>query len=204
MRNEYTWEIKAISTPLLIKKCSHCHNDRFYCSEKFRLNAQKKNIDVWLIYRCKKCDNTINMTIFSRIKTSSINKRLYKQLSENQTQTAWKYAFSYEIKQKNNIELDFKSVEYKILHDNITLEDILSSDIEIITFKIKYPFDFNLKLSSVIRACLKISSKQLERLIEWEVISIQEKYLQKKHKVKNESIIKIEVRKLKHNMESKN
>ncbi|WP_298759497.1 DUF1062 domain-containing protein [uncultured Psychroserpens sp.] len=204
MRNEYTWEIKAISTPLLIKKCSHCHNDRFYCSEKFRLNAQKKNIDVWLIYRCKKCDNTINMTIFSRIKTSSINKRLYKQLSENQTQAAWKYAFSYEIKQKNNIELDFKSVEYKILHDNITLEDILSSDIEIITFKIKYPFDFNLKLSSVIRACLKISSKQLERLIEWEVISIQEKYLQKKHKVKNESIIKIEVRKLKHNMESKN
>ncbi|MEO1033876.1 MAG: DUF1062 domain-containing protein [Bacteroidota bacterium] len=204
MRNEYTWEIKATNTPLLIKKCSHCNNDRFYCSEKFRLNAQKKNVDVWLIYRCKKCDSTTNMAIFHRVKTSSINKKLYEQLSENESELAWKYAFSYEIKQKNNIEFDFKSVDYKIFHDGITLEDILNSNIEIITFNIKYPFDFNLKLSSVIRTCLGISSKQLEWLIEWEVISIQEQFLQKKRKVKNENVVKIDVRKLKNIIEQKN
>ena len=200
MKNEYHWEIKAISTPLLIKKCSNCNNDRFYSSEKFRLNANKKNIDVWLIYRCKKCDNTTNITLFSRVKTGSINKTLYRLFSKNDFVTAWKYAFSYEIKQKNNIQLDFKSVDYTIIHDGVTLEDILNSDIETITFTITYPFNFNLKLSSVIRECLKISSKQLERLIECKVISIQEHYLQKKRKVKHRDVVRLGVKKLKKNM----
>jgi len=42
MRKEYIWEIKAHNTPLLKRSCSHCDSDRFYCSEKFRMNAQKK------------------------------------------------------------------------------------------------------------------------------------------------------------------
>ena len=44
METTITWEVKVKNTPLLIKKCSHCDSDRFYCSDKFRMNAQKKNI----------------------------------------------------------------------------------------------------------------------------------------------------------------
>ena len=73
METTITWEVKVNNTPLLIKKCSHCDSDRFYCSDKFRMNAQKKNIDVWLIYRCVKCDNTCNLTLLSRSKPDLIN-----------------------------------------------------------------------------------------------------------------------------------
>lgn len=62
--------------------------------------------------------------------------------------------------------------------------------------KIKYPFDFSLKLSSVIRICLKLSANKLNKLIEAKVISIHEKYLQKKHKVKNEDIVQVDKEKL--------
>ncbi len=197
MRDQYTWEIKATSLPLLIKKCSHCNNNRFYCSEKFRLNAQKKNIDVWLIYRCTQCDYTTNMTIFSRVKTCSIDKNLFIKFSENDSEIARKYAFSHEIKQKNNVELDFNSVEYEIYSDDITFTDLMNSNIEVITFNIKYPFDFNLKLTSVIRASLKISSNALAKLIDMEVISVQGKYLNKKQKAKNGHNIKLDVERLK-------
>ena len=196
MRKEFIWEVKPGNTPHLKRKCNHCNSDRFYCSEKFRMNAQKKNIDVWLIYRCIKCDNTYNMTIFSRSKPELINKDLFNKFSENNTEIAWKYAFSRETSRKNNVELDFGSVEYDILCDNISVEDILNFESEIVTFKIKYPFDFSLKLSSVIRKCLKLSANKLSKLIEAEVITIQEKHLQKKHKVKNEDIVQVNKEKL--------
>ena len=197
MREKFIWEVKARNTPLLKRICSQCDGDRFYCSGKFRINAQKKYIDIWLIYRCIKCDNTYNMTIFSRTKTELINKDLFNKFLENNTETAWEYAFSRETSRKNNVELDFSSVEYDIRFDNISVEDILNFNGEIVTFKIKYPFDFSLKLSSVIRKCLNLSANKLNKLIEAKVITIQEEQLQKKHKVKNDYIVQVNSEKLK-------
>ena len=88
METTFTWEIRVKNCPLLIKKCSHCDSDRFYCSDKFRMNAQKKNIDVWLIYRCVKCDNTCNMTLLSRTKPDLIDKKLFHSFSMNDREVA--------------------------------------------------------------------------------------------------------------------
>ena len=198
MRKEYIWTVKARNTPLLKRKCNHCDSGKFYCSEKFRMNAQKKNIDIWLIYRCIKCDNTYNMTIFTRTKTEMINKDLFSKFSDNNVELAWRYAFSLETSRKNNVELDFGSVEYNIKYEDISVEDILNIDCEIVTFKIKYPFDFGLKISSVIRICLNISSNKLDKMIEAKVISIQGKHLQKKHKVKNNNIVLVNREKLRY------
>lgn len=196
MRKEYIWEIAPKNTPLLKRKCSHCDSNRFYCSENFRMNAQKKHIDIWLIYRCIKCDNTYNLTIFTRTKKELINKDVFNKFTENNRQLAWKYAFSRETSRKNNVELDFSSVEYDLKYDEITMENIINSNDEIILFKIKCPFDFNLKLSDLIRICFKLSSSKLNEVIEEEVISIQEKPLQKKQKVKDEDIVQADIKKL--------
>lgn len=125
METTITWEVKVNNTPLLIKKCSHCDSDRFYCSDKFRMNAQKKNIDVWLIYRCVKCDNTCNLTLLSRSKPDLIDKTLFHSFSMNDKDTAWKYAFSTEMERKNNLRLDYDSVEYEVI-PNTSLEDLLN------------------------------------------------------------------------------
>ena len=93
MRTEYIWEIKVKNTPTLKRKCNHCNSNRFYCSNKFRMNAQKRNIDVWLIYRCVECDSTYNLTILSRTKPELIKKDLFSKFSENDEKLSWEYAF---------------------------------------------------------------------------------------------------------------
>lgn len=191
MSIEYIWEIKAKNTPFLKKKCNHCDSDRFQCSDKFRLNAQKKNIDIWLIYRCVKCNNRYNMTIFSRIRTESISKELFNRFSENDVDLAWEYAFSYETRRKNNVEADLDSVEYEIQFDEIPVEQMMASDSEILSFKIKCPFGFNLRLSTVIRTCLQLSSGKMNQLIDSDAIFVHERPLQKKHKVQNGDVVKI-------------
>ncbi|AZA83294.1 hypothetical protein C1637_23835 [Chryseobacterium lactis] len=194
--SQHIWEVKVKNTPLLKKKCNHCDSSRFRCSDKFRLNAQKKNIDIWLIYRCVQCNNRYNMTLFSRIRTESISKELFNQLSENDANTAWEYAFSHETRRKNNVDADLESVEYEILYDDTWTEDTICSGNEMITFTIKNLFDFNLRISSVIRTCLKISSSTLDRLINEEAISVDGRALQKKHRVRNGDIVQVNAEQL--------
>lgn len=197
MQTELIWEVKAKNTPLLKKKCPNCRNDRFYCSDKFRMNSNKKNIDVWLIYRCTNCKKSYNMTIFSRTRSELIDKRLFNQFQENDTALAWKYAFSHDIRYRNNVESDLGSVEYEILYDRISLGDLQENEAEFPTFKIRCPFDFSLTLSKVISTCLALSSRKLKKLIELEAISIHGRYLQKNHKIKNDDLVEIDSEKLK-------
>ncbi|WP_343687546.1 DUF1062 domain-containing protein [Chryseobacterium gleum] len=191
MSTKHIWEVKAKNTPLLKKKCNHCNSDRFQCSDKFRLNAQKKNIDIWLIYRCVQCNNTYNITVFSRIRTESISKDLFDKFSENHLETAWTYAFSLETIRKNNVETDPESVEYEIIRDDLSVEDLTNMKNEMISFQIEYPFDFNVRVSTVIRKCLGLSSSQLNQLLDINAVYCNEKLLQKKYKIKNGDIVQI-------------
>ena len=191
METTITWEVKVKNTPLLIKKCSHCDSDRFYCSDKFRMNAQKKNIDVWLIYRCVKCDNTCNLTLLSRSKPDLIDKTLFHRFSLNETNTAWKYAFSTEMERKNNLRLDYGSVEYEVI-PNTSLEDLLNLSNEVIKIHIKYEFEFDFKLSSLIRRCFSLSANQVKRMFEDGIITISGNKPPQKHKVKDGDMILIQ------------
>ena len=160
------------------------------------MNAQKRYIDVWLIYRCIKCDSTFNLTILSRTKPELIKRDLLLKFLENDEALAVKYAFSSETVRKKGVDFDYGSVEYEILHDNISLETVLEADDEIIKFEIVLPFGFGFKLSSVVRFCLGLSADQFNRMVEAGAIYAPEDYSLKKHKVMNGDVIMINVGKL--------
>lgn len=203
MKTEYIWKIEVKNTPTLKRKCNHCSCNRFYCSDKFRVNTQKRNIDVWLIYRCVECDSTYNLTLFSRTKPELIKKDLFYKFSENDEDTAREYAFSAEIGRRNNVEIDWGSVEYEIRHDNISINSILDADDEIVAFKIQMPFEFGLKLSTVIRSCLGLSANFLDQIINAEAIFTPENYPLKKHKAKNGDIVLVNKEKLQRIIDNK-
>lgn len=160
------------------------------------MNAQKRNIDVWLIYRCAECDSTYNLTILSRTKPELIKKELFLKFSENDEDLSREYAFSSEKGRKNNVEPDYDSVEYEILHDGISINDILNAEDALVAFKIQTRFEFGLKLSSVVRLCLGLSANLLNQMIEAEAIFTPEGYPLKKRKVKNGDIVLVNKMKL--------
>lgn len=196
MRTEYIWEIKVKNTPALKRKCNHCNSDRFYCSHKFRMNAQKRDIDVWLIYRCKECDSTYNLTILSRTKPELVKKDLFLKFSGNDEELAREYAFSAEIMRKNKVEPDYSSMEYEVLHEDISVNDLLDTANETLAFKIQTRFEFGLKWSAVVRECLGLSASQFNRMVEAKAIFTPEGYPLKKHKIKNGDTILVNKEKL--------
>lgn len=199
----YTWEVIPTNTPLLKKKCSKCKcNSHFYCSNKFRLNSQKRYIDVWLIYKCVKCDETYNLPIFSRTKPDLIDKNLFQRFSENDEIAAWQYAFDTDILSKSNFEADYSHIDYDIIYEKVSLDEMLEIEEEMLIFEIKAKFYLHLKLTSVIRECLGISLSQLDRMMQAGVISILPLGKLKKMKVKDGVKVVVYRNKLKRNLEN--
>ena len=69
------------------------------------MNANGNSVDVWLIYRCKKCKHSWNLTIYERTKPKKIPMDLYELFLCNDEDTACQYGNNIEFLRKNNAEL---------------------------------------------------------------------------------------------------
>lgn len=86
-------------------RCGGCSKKQeFINSGKFRVNANGNRVDVWLIYRCKKCKHSWNLTIFERTKPSKINQEEYELFMDNDYELAMKYGNDMYFLKKNNAE----------------------------------------------------------------------------------------------------
>ena len=157
---EYVWTVLPSTTPKIIRRCPRCDRDRFYSSDKFRINANKKIIDVWLIYKCVNCDFTHNLPIITRKPVSKIDGKLFTRLQENDAALCWQYAFDAGIFQKGmqidwdiDIAIQERSLQNEVVVDDCKVQILIQSE-----FILKIP------IFSVLRAKMQLSRNLLEKL----------------------------------------
>ncbi|WP_258880121.1 DUF1062 domain-containing protein [Clostridium estertheticum] len=122
----------------------------------FRINEQRKYLDVWLIYKCSDCDSNWNMTIYSRINPKSIAPEILEGFYGNNGELAKRYAMDTELIRKNGAEVGI--LKYKILGVNINF----NIPIEL---HIKSSYPFRIKVSSLLREKMNLSQNAFEQMI---------------------------------------
>lgn len=89
-----TWCVTPLQPPLPQRHCVSCNATRpFTSSGRFRTNAQKKRVDVWLIYRCAVCDETWNMPIVERRPIAHMPPDQFQSFICNDPAAAARHAF---------------------------------------------------------------------------------------------------------------
>jgi hypothetical protein len=157
-----TWTIKPLNTPAILRNCSHCGCQReFLCDNNFRINAQQKKLDVWLIYKCKTCNCTWNMDIFSRVRPDDLGRELYDGFLNNSAELAYKYAFDLETLAKNKARACYNDVQFVIEGDDITADYLKCSEV---TLQINSQFNLQVRLDKILNEKLGISRNCLNRL----------------------------------------
>ncbi|OZU87585.1 hypothetical protein CIL03_15970 [Virgibacillus indicus] len=158
INNLFTYEIIAQETPYINRNCSKCKtNTEFYCSEKFRVNANQKIVDIWLIYNCKHCEGTWNYPILSRVNINKIDSMLIQKFMNNDKETIWYYAFQISKlrKQCNGVNTD---IRYELRKEKL---DSLSNKV---TIKLCYKYDFGLRIDKLIAEIFGISRSKVNKL----------------------------------------
>lgn len=88
------WTVNPTSAPQPWRACGACGDKRpFRCAEKFRLNANGKRLDAWLIYKCVDCGQTWNRPIFERRAARDIDPALLTALEVSDPVMVRRHAF---------------------------------------------------------------------------------------------------------------
>jgi hypothetical protein len=186
---KYEWELIPKGLPLVKRNCPKCNEKTHYInSEKFRVNANKNNIDIWLIFQCEKCKSTFNMTIYERTKLSDIKKEEYENFLSNDKTLAREYAFSLSIYNKNKAEIVLDDIGYEVIQKELKEYSVNKNEL-IIQIICKHPIE--LRLDKLLSDRLGVSRSQIKKMNEKGVIFIKDDKNSLNVKIKNEMEIHI-------------
>jgi hypothetical protein len=170
--NKYQWELVPENLPIVKRSCPKCNEKtNFINSEKFRINANKNNIDVWLIFKCEKCKSTWNMTIHERIKPCNISKQEYDKFLSNDRELAREYAFNSSIYSKNKAEVILENINYRLVQRELEAYYIKENEL-VIELECKYPIE--LRVDKLLSDILAISRSKIKGMHKKGVVFIQD------------------------------
>ena len=66
------WVVKELALPTIVKACVSCGSTRHHPTGKFRVNANGKLLDVWMLICCELCDRTSKIPVHERANVQSL------------------------------------------------------------------------------------------------------------------------------------
>jgi hypothetical protein len=157
-----TWQVAPLRPPLVRRHCSRCSNEMpFACSMRFRTNAQKKRIDVWLIYRCSACDEVWNLPIFERVATSDIAPDAFEAIARNDLTLALRHAFDRARLARHGVTLEPPEVSIRKSRNDGCAD---AAGAIAITLALALPCE--MRLDRLLSGGLGVSRAQLGRLLD--------------------------------------
>lgn len=88
------WRVSSVEPPALLRRCPRCDATRaFGTSGRFRINANGRRLDVWLIYRCERCKATLNREVHERVTPEKLSLERYQGFLRNEAWLADEVAY---------------------------------------------------------------------------------------------------------------
>lgn len=93
--------------PLVLRRCHACASERFRANGKFRINANHKLLDAWLLVLCTTCGDTAKLTVFERTNVRSVPPELLDRMHANDPSLAAELLQDPVLQRRNRIALDW-------------------------------------------------------------------------------------------------
>jgi hypothetical protein len=101
------WVVMPTCLPLVQRRCHVCAAERFQASGKFRVNANHKLLDAWLLALCTGCGETVKLTILERTNVRSLEPELLNRLHDNDLGLIAELLQDPLVQHRNRIALDW-------------------------------------------------------------------------------------------------
>ncbi|UYQ65010.1 DUF1062 domain-containing protein [Streptomyces peucetius] len=154
-----SWVVVPTCLPFVLRRCHACPSDRFRTSGKFRVNANHKLIDAWLLALCTACGGTTKLTVLERMNVRSVRPELLDRLHDNDPSLAAELLQDPVVRRRNRIALDW---------DNAWRLDTGGSDHldrEVIDVPVRFAARIPVRLVRLIAEGCRLPRAEVERLI---------------------------------------
>ncbi len=183
------WIVTPNQLPAIIRRCPKCgKKTEFINSGKFRVNANGRLIDVWLIYRCGQCETSWNMTVWERAEAGRLEKKEYDEFMKNDPDLAAKYGNDRELFAKNKAEAAASKGEYHVVTVDTAIPcgEAYATEIDL-----RIPFGFELRADVFLRKQLSVSRSRIKKWCEDGLILSGGQALSPKGKMKDGMLLQV-------------
>ncbi|MFD7169574.1 DUF1062 domain-containing protein [Streptomyces violascens] len=101
------WVVTPTCLPLVLRRCHACASDRFRANGKFRVNANHKLLDAWLLVLCTGCGETAKLTVLERMNVRSVRPELLDRMHDNDLGLAAELLQDPVVRRRNRVALDW-------------------------------------------------------------------------------------------------
>ncbi|MGW5662742.1 DUF1062 domain-containing protein [Streptomyces sp. NPDC003758] len=101
------WVVVPTCLPLVLRRCHACASGRFRANGKFRVNANHKLLDAWLLVLCTACGETAKLSVLERVNVRSVRPELLDRLHDNDPGLAAELLQDPVVRRRNRIALDW-------------------------------------------------------------------------------------------------
>ncbi len=157
-----TWTVTPVGYQRIAKRCPSCNIKRdFTPSGAFRINSQKKVLGVWSIYKCTLCDYTWNISLFSRLHVSKIDRGLHHQLMSNDAAMVQHFSCDIAMLKRNNAELSGRP-DFTV-HERWPVSVTIHQRVRV---SVRISRSFQVSLLSILQKQLMLSTGEIKRQVE--------------------------------------
>jgi hypothetical protein len=101
------WVIRELGLPAMVKACVTCRSTRHHPTGKFRVNANSKLLDVWLLINCELCDRTSRIPIHERVSVRALGNERLVMFEKNDPAVARHLAMDASLASRAGYRLDW-------------------------------------------------------------------------------------------------
>jgi hypothetical protein len=153
------WVVMPTCLPTVLRRCHACASEHFRANGKFRVNANHKLLDAWLLVLCTACGDTAKLTVLERMNVRSVRPELLDRMHDNDPGLAAELLQDAVMRHRNRIALDW---------DNAWRLDTGGSDHldrEVIDVSVRFAARIPVRPVRLIADGCGLSRAEVERLI---------------------------------------
>ncbi|MCX5192899.1 DUF1062 domain-containing protein [Streptomyces sp. NBC_00249] len=157
-----TWVVVPTCLPVVLRRCHRCPSGRFRAHGKFRVNANHKLLDAWLLALCAVCGDTTKITVLERVNVRSVRPEFLNRLHDNDPGLAAELLQDPVVRRRNRIALDWDDA-WTLETDGSDRPD--QSEGEAIEVSVRFPVRIPVRRLRIVAEGLGLSRAESERLL---------------------------------------
>jgi hypothetical protein len=101
------WVIRELRLPAFVKACESCRSARHRPTGKFRVNANGKLLDVWMLISCEQCGHTSKIPVHERIQVRALDRERRLRFENNDPAMVRELAVDAALTSRAGYQLDW-------------------------------------------------------------------------------------------------
>jgi hypothetical protein len=159
VRASTQWRVLATDFPTIRRRCRTCPSPEFRTQGRFRVNANHKLLDVWLLALCAQCGETTKLTVLERAHVRTIDPETLSGFHENDPALAARLLPDPLLARRNDIALDWTGAWM------LDREPFELPKADILDVEVRFVDRIQLRVSTVIATGLELSGSEATKLI---------------------------------------